>query len=155
MTRSAGLLLFRRVPALEVLIGHMGGPFWARRDAGAWTIPKGEHGDDEDGLAAARREFTEELGVAVPEGKLLFLGEIRQRGGKLVAAWALEGDLDPAAVVPGTFLLEWPPRSGRVLEVPELDRVEWVGLAEARERLVTGQRVLLDRLQAAAGASPR
>ena len=153
MTRSAGLLLFRRVPALEVLIGHMGGPFWARKDAGAWTIPKGEHGDDEDGLAAARREFTEELGVAVPQGEPLFLGEIRQRGGKLVAAWALEGDLDPAAVVPGTFLLEWPPRSGRVLEVPELDRVEWVDLVEARERLVTGQRVLLDRLEAAVAGS--
>jgi predicted NUDIX family NTP pyrophosphohydrolase len=145
--RSAGILLFRRVnPADEVLIGHMGGPFWARRDAGGWSIPKGEYDEDETPEAAARREFTEELGLPVPAGDLIPLGELRQSGGKVVTIWALEGDLDPAAVVPGTFDLEWPRGSGRMQAFPELDRVEWCGLEGARERLVKGQRPFLDTL---------
>jgi predicted NUDIX family NTP pyrophosphohydrolase len=145
---SAGIVVYRRADTgFEVLLGHMGGPFWARRDAGAWTIPKGEPGPGEDLLAAARREFTEELGLPVPGGVLLELGEIRQRGGKRVTAWAVEGDLDPGAVVPGTFELEWPPRSGTLRRFPELDRVAWFDLAAAHERIVTGQRPLLDRLR--------
>lgn len=145
--RSAGILVFRRTArGVEVLIGHMGGPFWARKEKAAWSVPKGEYEPDEDPLAAARREFVEELGLPVPAGELLDLGEVRQPSGKVVAVWAVEGDLDPADVVPGTFEMEWPSGSGRMREFPELDRVEWCGLELARERLVTGQRVFLDRL---------
>ena len=145
--RSAGLLLFRRVgEQVEVLVGHMGGPFWAAREAGAWTVPKGEYAPGEDPQAAARREFAEELGVPPPVGPLLDLGSVRQAGGKVVAVWALETDLDLAAVVPGTFRLEWPPRSGRFRDVPELDRLAWLPLARARELVVTAQRAFLDRL---------
>ncbi|HEX6937733.1 MAG TPA: NUDIX domain-containing protein [Actinomycetes bacterium] len=145
--RSAGILVFRRTArGVEVLIGHMGGPFWARKEKAAWSVPKGEYEPDEDPLAAARREFVEELGLPVPAGELLDLGEVRQPSGKVVAVWAVEGDLDPADVVPGTFEMEWPSGSGRMREFPELDRVEWCGLERARERLVTGQRVFLDRL---------
>ena len=145
--RSAGILLYRRTGGdPEVLLGHMGGPFWARKDAGAWTVPKGEYADDEEPVAAARREFLEELGLPAPDGELAALGEVRQSGGKVVTVWALEGDVDPSAVVPGTFELEWPPRSGRMREFPELDRVAWFPLAEAGEKLVKGQRVFLDRL---------
>ena len=140
---------------LEVLLGHMGGPFWARKDAGAWSIPKGELGDGEDPLAGARREFAEELGHAPPDGPLLELGEIRQRAGKRVIAFAVEGDFDPARIEPGTFELEWPPRSGRVLEFPEVDRVAWFGVPAAREKVVRGQVELLDRLaQARAAPAP-
>jgi predicted NUDIX family NTP pyrophosphohydrolase len=142
-------VVFRRADAgPEVLLGHMGGPFWARKDAGAWSIPKGEYGADEEPLAAARREFTEEFGLPPPDGTPLELGEVRQAGGKLVTAWAVEGDLDPAAITPGTFELEWPPRSGRRRAFPEVDRVAWFELAQAHERIVTGQRELLDRLAA-------
>jgi predicted NUDIX family NTP pyrophosphohydrolase len=126
----------------------MGGPFWGRRDAGAWTIPKGEHGVEEAPRDAARREFEEELGVPVPDGPWLELGEVRQSGGKVVTSWAVEGDLDPAEVVPGTFELEWPPRSGRIQTFPELDRVAWFDLEAARTRMVSAQRELLDRLSA-------
>ncbi|MDT8911757.1 NUDIX domain-containing protein [Amycolatopsis sp. PS_44_ISF1] len=144
---SAGLLLFRRPgDEVQVLLGHMGGPFWAKKDAAAWTLPKGELEPDEEPEAAARREFTEELGLPAPEGEYRSLGEVKQSGGKVVTAWAVEGELDPAAVVPGTFELEWPPRSGRRQEFPELDRVEWFGLAAAREKLLKGQLPLLDRL---------
>lgn len=152
--RSAGLLLFRnpgpRNPgaAPEVLIGHMGGPFWARRDHAAWSIPKGEHGDEEEPQAAAVREFEEELGQPAPAGPRLPLGDVRQAGGKTVTVWAVEADLDPKTVVPGTFCMEWPRGSGRVQEFPELDRVAWFSLDEAREKLVAGQRVFLDRLAA-------
>ncbi|WP_412539479.1 NUDIX domain-containing protein [Longispora sp. K20-0274] len=145
--RSAGILVYRRAAGgTEVLLGHMGGPFWARKDAGAWSIPKGEYGPDEEPEAAARREFTEELGLPVPAGELAPLGEVRQSGGKVVTVWAVEGDLDPADVVPGTFTMEWPRGSGTVREFPELDRVGWFGAAEAGERLVAAQREFLDRL---------
>ena len=145
--RSAGILLFRRTETdVEVLLGHMGGPFWVRRDAGAWSMPKGEYGPDEEPAAAVRREFEEELGLPVPSGDLVDLGEIRQSGGKVVTAWAVEGDLDPARAVPGTFTMEWPRRSGRFQEFPEIDRVAWLGVEQARTRIVVGQRAFLDRL---------
>ena len=148
MTTSAGLLLFRvrEDGVLEVLLGHMGGPFWARKDEGAWSIPKGELDDGEAPLAGARREFAEELGHAPPDGPLLELGEIRQKGGKRVIAFALEGDFDPATIVPGTFELQWPPRSGRTQAFPEVDRVAWLDLATAAAKIVRGQVVLLERL---------
>ncbi|NUT24648.1 MAG: NUDIX domain-containing protein [Streptomyces sp.] len=145
--RSAGLLLFRRTDdGLEVLLGHMGGPFFAKREAGAWTVPKGEYEPDEPAWDAARREFQEELGLPPPDGKAVPLGEVRQTGGKIVTAWAIEADLDPATVVPGTFRMEWPPHSGRTREFPELDRVEWLAVARARELVVKAQAAFLDRL---------
>ncbi|MEU8846324.1 NUDIX domain-containing protein [Streptomyces sp. NPDC048564] len=145
--RSAGLLLFRRTDdGLEVLLGHMGGPFFAKRDAGAWTVPKGEYEPDEPALDAARREFQEELGLAPPDGEAVPLGEVKQSGGKIVTVWAVEADLDPATVVPGTFVMEWPPRSGRTQEFPELDRVAWLGVDRAREVVVKAQATFLDRL---------
>jgi predicted NUDIX family NTP pyrophosphohydrolase len=146
--RSAGLVVYRRgAGGVEVLLGHMGGPFWSRKDAGAWTIPKGEYEPDEEPEAAARREFTEELGLPPPDGDLLDLGEVRQSGGKTVLAWAVEGEVDPAAVVPGTFGMEWPRGSGRIQEYPELDRVAWFGLDAARTKVVSAQRAFLDRLE--------
>ena len=152
-TRSAGILLHRRRgERLEVLLVHPGGPFWARRDEGVWGIPKGEYEpQEEDPLAAARREFEEELGVAVPAGPAHDLGEIRQRGGKRVHAWAVPGDLDAEAIVSNTFDLEWPPRSGKVIEVPEVDRAEWFALEEARTRINPAQVELLDRLVSLVG----
>lgn len=145
--RSAGLLVFRRAGAgIQVLLGHMGGPFWARKDAGAWSIPKGEYDADEPPQAAARREFCEELGMPPPDGPLIELGDVRQAGGKIVSAWAVEGDLDPVDVVPGTFQLEWPRGSGRMQEFPEVDRVSWFDLDSARAKVVSAQRDLLDRL---------
>ncbi|QKZ23222.1 NUDIX domain-containing protein [Streptomyces chartreusis] len=147
MKHSAGLLLFRRTAGgLEVLLGHMGGPFFAKRDAGAWTVPKGEYEPDEPAWDAARREFQEELGLPPPDGEAVALGEVRQTGGKIVTVWAIEADLDPATVVPGTFRMEWPPRSGRTQEFPELDRVRWLPVARAREVVVKAQAAFLDRL---------
>jgi predicted NUDIX family NTP pyrophosphohydrolase len=144
---SAGILLFRRRDGhLEVLLAHMGGPFWARRDAGAWSLPKGELDEGEEPFAAATREFQEELGVPVPPGEPLPLGTVRQSGGKRVTAWALEGDLDPDTITPGTFEMEWPRGSGAVATFPEVDRVDWFRVDAARERLVAGQRAFLDRL---------
>jgi len=152
--RSAGILVHRTVDGMpQVLLAHMGGPFWRSKDAGAWSVPKGELDGGEEPLAAARREFVEELGVPVPDGELVALGETRQSGGKVVSAWALAGDLDPAAVVPGTFTMEWPPRSGRRQDFPEVDRVEWFGLEEAGVRIVKGQREFLDRLAAILAAA--
>ncbi|GAB3132529.1 NUDIX domain-containing protein [Amycolatopsis sp. NPDC004378] len=146
--RSAGLLLHRgRGEDVEVLLGHMGGPFWAKKDAAAWSLPKGELEPDEEPEAAARREFEEELGLPAPSGEYVPLGEVKQSG-KTVTAWAVEADLDPASVVPGTFTMEWPPRSGKQQEFPEMDRVEWFSLEVAREKLVKGQLVFLDRLLA-------
>ncbi|MFB7941416.1 NUDIX domain-containing protein [Streptomyces sp. NPDC127049] len=148
VTRSAGLLVFRRTGngGIEVLIGHMGGPFWARREEAAWSVPKGEYGDEEAPEDAARREFLEELGLPVPDGDWLDLGEVRQAGGKTVTVWAVEGDLDPAAVVPGTFTMEWPPRSGTMAEFPEVDRVGWFTPEAAEPLLVAAQRAFLERL---------
>ncbi|MFF4211972.1 NUDIX domain-containing protein [Streptomyces sp. NPDC001796] len=145
--RSAGLLLFRRTDhGPEVLLAHMGGPFFARREAGAWTVPKGEYDPDEPSWDAARREFREELGLPPPDGEAVPLGEVRQSGGKTVTAWAIEADLDPAAIEPGTFTMEWPPKSGRLEEFPEVDRVAWFGFDRAREVIVSAQRAFLDRL---------
>ena len=147
MTTSAGLIVFReRDGVLEVLLGHMGGPFWARRDEGAWSIPKGELDAGEEPLAGALREFAEELGHAPPEGPSIALGEIRQRAGKTVIAFAVEGDFDPAQLRPGTFEMQWPPRSGRMQAFPEVDRVEWFDLATAKAKIVRGQTALLERL---------
>jgi predicted NUDIX family NTP pyrophosphohydrolase len=156
--RSAGILLYRGAGGtdrpVEVLLGHMGGPFWARRDAGAWSVVKGEYEADETPQAAARREFGEEVGLPVPDGDLVPLGEVRQSGGKLVTVWALAGELDPALVTPGTFSMEWPRGSGRIQEFPEIDRVAWLGLAEAHEKIVKGQRPFLDRLTEHLAARP-
>jgi predicted NUDIX family NTP pyrophosphohydrolase len=131
---------------VEVLLGHMGGPFWAKKDAGAWSIPKGEYDGDEEAVAAARREFLEELGLPPPDGDFRALGEVRQPSGKVVIVWAVEGDLDPAAVVPGMFEMEWPPRSGRWQEFPEIDQAGWFPLADAHKKIIAGQREFLDRL---------
>jgi predicted NUDIX family NTP pyrophosphohydrolase len=145
--RSAGIVLHRvRKTAPEVLLVHPGGPLWARRDDGVWSIPKGEYAADEDALAAARREFAEELGVEPPAGPVHELGEVRQKSGKLVRAWALRGDLDASRVASNTFELEWPPRSGRMLEVPEVDRAAWFTLEAAREKINPAQIPLLERL---------
>jgi predicted NUDIX family NTP pyrophosphohydrolase len=145
---SAGILLYRLRPAgPEVLLGHMGGPFWAKKDDGGWSIPKGEHGPDEDPLAVARREFEEELGSSVPTQELVPLGALRVTSGKVLTVWAAEGDLDAAAAQSNTFTVEWPPRSGRLQEFPEIDRAAWVGLEEARSKLVKGQVPFLDRLR--------
>jgi predicted NUDIX family NTP pyrophosphohydrolase len=144
--RSAGILLYRQGPALEVLIGRMGGPFWERRRDRNWSIPKGEYLSDEEPQAAARREFTEELGVPVPAVELIDLGTIAQSKGKQVQVFAGAGEIDLAAVVPGTFELEWPPRSGRTQLFPELAEVAWVPEPDARRRLVLGQVEFLDRL---------
>ena len=147
--RSAGILLYRgRDQALEVLLVHPGGPLWARRDAGAWSLPKGEYDPGEDGLAAARREFAEELGIAPPDGQVLELGEVTQKSGKVVSAWALEGNLDVTALASNTFALEWPPRSRKMQEFPEVDRAQWFTLREARERVNPAQLALLERLEA-------
>ena len=146
--RSAGLLLYRRTDqGLEVLLGHMGGPFFAKRDAGAWSVPKGEYEPEEEtAWDAARREFQEELGLPPPDGEALPLGEVRQTNGKIVTAWAIEADLDPATIEPGTFRMEWPPRSGQLREFPELDRVEWFAPDRARAVIVKAQAAFLDRL---------
>jgi predicted NUDIX family NTP pyrophosphohydrolase len=150
--RAAGLLLHRgRAAALEVLLVHPGGPFWAHRDSGAWSIPKGEHDDGEDALDAARREFAEETGLPPPDGPFNDLGTASQRSGKLIRAWAVEGDLDASAVASNTFELEWPPRSGTVRSFPEVDRAGWFDLPTAREKIVGGQRPLLDALIALLG----
>ena len=145
--RSAGIVLYRRSGGdPEVLLVHPGGPYWARKDAGAWSFPKGEHDDGEDPLACALREFEEETGRALPPGELIDLGSVRQKGGKVVRAWAAQGDLDAGEVRSNTFTIQWPPRSGRTAEFPEIDRAGWFGVDAAREKLVTAQTELLDRL---------
>ena len=150
---SAGLLAFRRTPGgLEVLLAHPGGPFWAKKDEGAWSIPKGELAAGEDPLAAALREFEEETGVIIA-GTPLPLQPVRQPSGKIIRAWALEGDLDPATVKSNTFSLEWPPRSGRQQEFPEIDRVAWLPVEEARRKIVPGQVPLLEQLALQLGGS--
>jgi len=147
---SAGILLWRRSGGrLEVLLGHNGGPFWAKKDHGHWTVLKGEAEPGEELEAVARREFAEETSHELPEGPMIGLGEIVQKSGKLVVAWAVEGDLDPAAAVSNTFEMEWPPRSGRIQQFPEIDRVEWFAPDEARRRLKAAQVPFLDRLEEA------
>ena len=149
---SAGLLCYRQpADGLQVLLVHPGGPFWAGKDHGAWSIPKGEFLTGEDPLDVARREFLEETGFADEALDLLPLGSVRQAGGKVVHAWAFAGNFDLAGFRSNTFLLEWPPRSGQQREFPEVDRMEWFRLAEARERILTGQVPLLDRLEEVLG----
>ncbi|MEJ3403981.1 NUDIX domain-containing protein [Rathayibacter sp. YIM 133350] len=145
---SAGILLYRRAPNLEVLLGHMGGPFWARKDARAWSIPKGIVDDGEQMLAAALREFAEETGTRAPSIEYRELGTYRYSSGKSIVVFAGESDFDASAVRSNTFELEWPPHSGRLQQFPELDRAEWMPLAAARERLVAGQVPALDALPA-------
>jgi predicted NUDIX family NTP pyrophosphohydrolase len=145
--RSAGILLYRLAgDAPQVLLVHPGGPFWARRDAGVWSIPKGEYDDTEDPLACALREFEEETGTALDPAEPVDLGSVTQRSGKVVTAWAAEGDLDAASISSNTFTMEWPPRSGASAEFPEVDRAGWFGLEEAREKLNPAQVELVDRL---------
>ena len=149
---SAGILLWRRRDGhLEVLLGHPGGPFFAHKDADNWTVPKGEVEPGEELPAVARREFAEETGHGLADHPLMELGEIRQKGGKVVVAWGTEGDLDPAAAVSNTFEMQWPPRSGRMQEYPELDRVEWFDLPTARVKIKAAQVPFLDRLEASLG----
>jgi len=145
--RSAGLLVYRLVDAQpQVLLVHPGGPYWAKKDGGSWSLPKGEYEPDEDPLEVAIREFREELGVEPPAAQApMFLGEVRQPGGKIVSAWALPGDLDVTVVQSNTFTMEWPPRSGRLAEFPEVDRAGWFDLETARRKLLPGQLGLLDR----------
>ena len=143
---SAGILMYRRTgSALEVLLVHSGGPFWRNKDDGAWSIPKGEIDEGEDPAEAALREFMEEIG-SVPEGPLRSLGEIRQRGGKRVHAFAVEGDIDAGAIASNTFEIEWPPKSGRLQTFPEVDRAGWFDLPVARVKIIESQRLFLDRL---------
>jgi predicted NUDIX family NTP pyrophosphohydrolase len=153
--RSAGILLYRRGDggSLEVLLVHPGGPFFARRDDGAWSIPKGLYEDGEEPLAAARREFAEEIGCEAT-GEAIALGEYKQPGGKVIVAFAVEGDCDPARLVSNTFAMEWPPRSGKMREFPEVDRAGWFAPAEALTKLLTGQRpIVAALLQRLAGPS--
>ncbi len=146
--RSAGLLLWRQSPdgTLEVLLGHPGGPLFAARDEGVWSVPKGEYGPDEEPFAAAYREFAEELGVAPPDGEPVHLGDVRQRSGKIVTVWAQEGDLDLREFRSNPFTMVWPPGSGQLREFPELDRAAWFDLDEARRRIAPAQGAFLDRL---------
>jgi len=144
---SAGILLYRRrSEVIEVLLAHPGGPFWAKRDEGAWSVPKGEAGDGEDYLEVARREFEEEIGASVPCTIPRPLGSVKQRSGKIVYGWACEGDVDPARQHSNTFSMEWPPHSGRTREFPEVDRVEWFPLTTARRKLNPAQAAFVDRL---------
>lgn len=145
--QSAGVLLFRVTDGtVQVLLGHPGGPFWARKDDGAWSIPKGEFDASEDAWAAARREFAEETGLAVPDGPRIDFAPLRQPSGKVVTAFAVEADLDATAAVSNTFELEWPRGSGTLRQFPELDRVQWFPVGTARTKLLKGQRPLLDQL---------
>lgn len=148
--RSAGILLFRHAPAgVQVLLVHPGGPYWAKKDAGAWSIPKGEFDADEESRACALREVGEELGPAAPRidpEELVDLGSVRQKGGKVVHAWAAEADFDPARLESNAFLMEWPPRSGGEREFPEVDRAEWFEPDAAREKILAAQAELIDRL---------
>lgn len=146
--KSAGIVVYRRASGtLEVLLVHPGGPFWAKKDAGAWSIPKGEIDEGEDPLQAAKRELEEETGLK-PEGEFFALGPIRQRGGKIVLAWAVEGDCDAAAIRSNVFSMEWPPRSGRFADFPEVDRASWFSIPEARAKLLPAQIPIVEELEA-------
>ena len=146
--KGAGLLLYRRVEnsAIEVLLVHPGGPFFRNRDDGAWTVPKGEFSDDEEPLAAAKREFQEETGSTPPQGEYFPLKVIKQKNGKLVHAWGVEGDFDPATLNSNTFTCEWPPKSGRMQDFPEVDRAQWFTPGVAKKKMLTGQSALVDEL---------
>jgi predicted NUDIX family NTP pyrophosphohydrolase len=145
--QSAGIVLYRFAgEEPQVLLVHPGGPFWRNRDAGAWSIPKGEYAADEDPLAVAKREFEEELGMPAPSGEYVRLGEVRQRGGKTVIAFAIQGDFDPRQLESNRFEIEWPPKSGRRALFPEVDKAEWFALAEARTRIIGGQLPFIDSL---------
>ena len=146
---SAGILLYRgSPPTLEVLLVHPGGPFWTNKDAGAWSIPKGEYAAGEDPLAAARREFAEELGSPPPHGEFVKLGELKQPSRKIISVFAAPGDFDPASLKSNCFELDWPPKSGRLQSFPEVDRAEWFSPDRAREKILKGQRPFIDRLLA-------
>lgn len=152
--QSAGLILYRRYQdAWQIFLVHPGGPYWKTKDRGAWSIPKGQFEPGEDPLAAARREFTEETSLALA-GPFVPLTPVKQPGGKTVHAWTVEGDCDPAGIRSNTFSMEWPPRSGRQREFPEVDRAGWFGLNEARERITKGQRGFLDQLRALLSETP-
>jgi predicted NUDIX family NTP pyrophosphohydrolase len=151
--KSAGLLIFRDVSGdLEVLLAHPGGPFWANKDDGAWSIPKGEIADGEDPAAAARREFAEETGLR-PNGEMISLESVRQSGGKVIHAWAMKHDWDPAGLESNKFSLEWPPKSGRRQDFPEIDRAAWFTLKQARRKILKGQAPLLNKLERKLGRS--
>ena len=144
---SAGLLMYRlRNSALEVFLVHPGGPYWAKKDQGAWSIPKGEFGEGEDGLEAAKREFREETGL-VPQGSFIALSPIKQAGGKTVYGWAVRGDCDAKTIASNTFTMEWPPRSGNRQEFPEVDRAEWFAIEVAKEKILKGQVRFLEELE--------
>jgi predicted NUDIX family NTP pyrophosphohydrolase len=145
--QSAGLLLYRTTNnnIVEVLLVHPGGPYWMKKDQGAWSIPKGEF-EDEDPLAAAQREFTEELGIPVPEGEIVELGSAKQTSGKVVYAWAVQADVDPKHVKSNMFSMEWPPKSGKTQDFPEVDKAQWFAIAAAQQKLVKGQVLLLEKL---------
>jgi len=142
------LVYRQRDGTLEVLLVHPGGPFWQQRDDGVWSVPKGEFAEDEVGIDVARREFQEELGTAPPDGAPRPLGEVRQKGGKIVSAWALMGDLDATRTTSNTFEIEWPPRSGKIQTFPEVDRAAWFDAATARRKLLPAQSAFIDRLEA-------
>jgi predicted NUDIX family NTP pyrophosphohydrolase len=152
---SAGILMFRKEGStLQLFLVHPGGPFWRNKDAGAWSIPKGEYEEGEDPHEAAKREFREETGIEA-DGKFLPLGEIKQPSGKLITAWALEGDCSPSAVRSNLFSMEWPPKSGRQQEFPEIDRADWFSVSEAKKRIVKGQIGFIDRIVALTSANAR
>jgi predicted NUDIX family NTP pyrophosphohydrolase len=148
---SAGVVLFRKRPTgLQALLVHPGGPFWKKKDLGAWSIPKGEYTEPEDPLVAAKREFAEETGIQL-DGDFLPLGSFKQPSGKMISAWALEGDCSVADIRSNTFTIEWPPKSGRQQEFPEIDRAQWFDLAEAQKRILRGQVAILDHLKSQLG----
>jgi len=147
---TAGLLLYRRCPELEVFLVHPGGPFWTRKDAGAWSIPKGEVEDGEDPLQAAKREFTEETGFTI-SGEFRSLDPLKQPGGKIIYAWAIEADCDPGQIRSNSFSLEWPPKSGKIQHYPEVDRAAWFNISEARNKILVGQIGFIEQLIAVLG----
>ncbi len=154
MIRSAGLLLYRRGDGgrLEVMLGHMGGPYWSRKDTAAWSIPKGQREEGEQALETARREFEEEIGRPPPDGEAVALGDVRQGGGrKIVEVWAIEGDIDVSSIESSSFEMEWPPKSGELREFPEFDRAAWFAVEDARSCIVKAQAAFLDRLVELAG----
>lgn len=148
MKRSAGILMYKYSSSrVEVFLVHPGGPFWKSKDIGSWSIPKGEFGDNEEALEAAKREMQEETGIQI-EGNFIALNPVKQKSGKIIYAWAVEGDFDPEQIVSNYFEMEWPPRSGKKASFPEIDRAAWFGIEEAKKKIVTGQIPLLEELSA-------